>query len=197
MNIVNANKVRESNYELLRIFAMFFIVLHHLITKGELLTYTEETTCFFLRSVLLFGLVHVNCFMLITGYYQSKSKFHMKKLLSLLLQIGFYNFIINTILYYTGVVKYTNVEYLKSISFYNLSSYWYVQCYFIVYLLSPFFNKFIDFIDRKTFKKLVLVLLLCFVIIPFVSRGLLYDTGGVYSLTIYNVLFCRCIYPKI
>ena len=75
--------------------------------------------------------VHVNLFMLITGYYQSKSEFKLKKVISFLLQIAFYNLIINSIFKVFGLVEYTNVEFLKQIAFYNSYSYWFFSCYII------------------------------------------------------------------
>ncbi|HIR59198.1 MAG TPA: acyltransferase [Candidatus Onthousia excrementipullorum] len=181
-------KVRESNYELLRIISMFFIVLWHVIMHGEVNLKTSGSVSFFMNCVLLLSIFHVSVFMLITGYYQSKSTFKLKKLLSLIFEIAFYNFVINTFLYLTGLVEYSNVEYLKSILFYNFSSLWYIQCYIIVYMLSPFLNKFISSADRVTLKRLIIVLLLCFSIFPFFSDSLMYDTNG-YTVTHYILLY--------
>lgn len=171
-------KVRESNYELLRIIAMFFIVVWHVIIHGNLLASTTGKLNLLINALELFIIVHVSIFMLITGYFQSKSKFRFKKLLLLILEIWFYNFFINTFLLLSGLVKYTNAEYLSQIMFYNFSSYWYIQCYIIVYLLSPFLNRLINNCSRREIKILIIILLCCFSIFPSLTFNLSYNATG-------------------
>ena len=181
-------KVRESNFELLRIISMLFIVTWHVLIHGNVINQTSGALNLFMNLLVMFVIVHVSLFMLITGYYQSQSKFRLKKLLSLLLQILFYNFVINTILYVTGVVKYANIDYIKNILFYNISSYWYIQCYIIVYMLSPFLNKIVEVFKRVELKKIILVLFCCFSVFPFLSKGLFYQTTG-FTVSQYILLY--------
>lgn len=175
---------RDSNYELLRIISMFFIVLWHVIQHSNVLGNVSGVSNFVLNAIMLFIVVHVNCFLLITGYYQSKSTFKLKKLLSLILEIWFYNFIINFVLKFSGLVSYTNVDFLTRISFFNLDTFWYIKCYIIVYLLSPFLNLLINKIDKKTYKKLILCLILVFSIIPFFTLNLFSDITAGLSIQI-------------
>lgn len=181
-------KIRESNYELLRIISMFFIVFGHIINHSNLLNMTTGTTNFILRVIFFFLIIHVNCFMLITGYYQSKSNFRIKKLVKLILEIAFYNLVINSILRLTGLVNYSNVEFLTKILFYNFQSYWFIQCYIIIYLISPFLNKLIDNLDRRQFKQLILILIGCFSLFPFFTGNLFYQLDG-YTVSQYIILY--------
>ena len=102
-------KVRDSNYELLRIVSMIFIVAWHVILHGKILQQTNDILNFVFNFVMALLVVHVNCFMLITGYYQYKSNFKWKKVVSLVLQIAFYNLVINSIFKIFGLVEYTNI----------------------------------------------------------------------------------------
>ncbi len=179
---------RESNYELLRIVSMFFIVLWHVIQHSYLLENTTGVTNLVFNAIKLFIIVHVNSFLLITGYYQSKSKFKLRKLVSLIFQIWFYNILINSIFKFTGLVEYTNIDYLVRTSFFSISEYWYIKCYIIVYLLSPFFNLLIEKMDRKFYKRLLIVLLLSFSIFPFLTANLFYAEGGT------TLTFQVCLY---
>ena len=124
-------KVRDSNYELLRIISMIWIVIWHTVINSALLYRTSGSVNFSFNFLFMIIVVHVNLFMLITGYYQSKSEFKLKKVISFLLQIAFYNLIINSIFKVFGLVEYTNVEFLKQIAFYNSYSYWFFSCYII------------------------------------------------------------------
>ncbi len=180
--------VRESNYELLRIVSMFFIVAWHVIIHGNLLTNTVGNLNIIMNALELFFIVHVSVFMLITGYFQSKSRFRFKKLISLILEIWFYNFFINTFLYLSGIVEYSSADYLSKIMFYNYSSYWYIQFYIVVYLVSPYLNKIIDFCSRKELKKLIIIMFCCFSIIPAFTFSLAYYASGS-SLDQYILLY--------
>ena len=62
-------KVINSNYELLRVIAMIFIVIWHVIIHGNLVERTTGAVNFVINAILLFVIVHVNIFMLLTGYY--------------------------------------------------------------------------------------------------------------------------------
>ena len=61
-------KVRQSNFELMRLISMFFIVLYHMIiiTGGDLIHHTSGMTNVILDFISLFIIVHVNSFILIT-----------------------------------------------------------------------------------------------------------------------------------
>lgn len=175
---MNSVKVRDSNYELLRIISMIFIVLTHVILHGHVIDNTTGDIRLFFDAVLMFIIVHVNCFMLITGYYQSKSKFKLSKLLKFILQLWFYNFIIILVLSILGIEKVSYDELFISGSFFEVSPYWYFRCFLIVFMLSPFFNDYINRIDRVKLKKFIVILLICFSILPYFTGGLFYVTDG-------------------
>ncbi len=171
-------KLRDSNYELLRVISMFLIVFWHTIYHGNVLSNTGGALNFVIYFLFCLVIFHVNTFILIMGYYQSRSKFKLKKFFSLLLEVGFYNLLINLILLKFKLIDYSEPYFLNSILFYNIKGYWFLSCYLITYLLSPFLNKFIEMMDRTTFKKLIMTLLICFSLIPFFTGGMLYDIDG-------------------
>lgn len=73
---------------------MFSIVIWHIIIHGGVITRTNGALNFAVTAILFLAAFHVSVFMLITGYYQSKSQFKLRKFIGLLLEIGFYNLII-------------------------------------------------------------------------------------------------------
>lgn len=153
-------KVRDSNYELLRIISMIWIIIWHTVINSALLYRTSGSVNFSFNFLFMIIVVHVNLFMLITGYYQSKSEFKLKKVISFLLQIAFY----------------------------NSYSYWFFSCYIITYIISPFLNKFIVNLDKKEFKKLIGCLVLCFSVLPFLTGNLLFSTNG-YSVYQFVLMY--------
>ena len=89
------NKDRISNYELLRIVSMFFIVMYHAIHHGNVINNClNEGLKVILEFIMLVLVVHVNSFVLVTGYFQSKSNFKQSKLWSIINANWFYKSII-------------------------------------------------------------------------------------------------------
>ena len=69
---MNKKEVRNSNYELMRIISMLFIVLWHVILHGNISSNCANDGILAIFDVmLLFIIVHVNSFVLLTGYFQS------------------------------------------------------------------------------------------------------------------------------
>ena len=76
-------KTRESNFELMRIISMFMIVLWHVIIHGRLLGSSTGLTNLIYNLLLCVFIVHVNSFILASGYFQSNNNFSLKKFLKL------------------------------------------------------------------------------------------------------------------
>lgn len=57
------------------------------------------------------------------GYFQSDSKVDIKKIISIIFQIWFYNLVINILFKKYDIVQYTNIEFLNAISIFNINSY--------------------------------------------------------------------------
>ena len=75
---MNKTKIRNSNYELMRIVSMFLIVLYHVIYHGQVLQNCHnEGAKIILELLEFFTLVHVNSFILVSGYFQSTSRFKL------------------------------------------------------------------------------------------------------------------------
>ena len=82
---------RDSNYELMRIISMFLIVLFHVIHHGNVLWNVQiKVVSLLLEFILFLTVVHVNSFILVTGYYQCESKFKISKVISLFFTSLFY-----------------------------------------------------------------------------------------------------------
>lgn len=79
--LTDKRRIRQSNFELLRIIAMLLIVLHHsmihgtLTTPGKVVLDTGNPFTFGIYNFLAFGgKVGVYIFVLITGYFMINSK---------------------------------------------------------------------------------------------------------------------------
>ena len=94
---MNSLKIRQSNFELMRIISMFMIVIYHIIIHGNIIENISSPSHHifftFIKSLTLIG---VNSFIILTGYFQSKTTINFKKILVLILQLFFYKIIIFT-----------------------------------------------------------------------------------------------------
>ena len=65
-----AENKRNSNFELLRIFMMFFIILNHLFVHGfSKYAGLSDLEWFFVNSFKWLGMIGNYAFMLLTGYF--------------------------------------------------------------------------------------------------------------------------------
>jgi surface polysaccharide O-acyltransferase-like enzyme len=78
---------------------MFLIVLFHVIYHGHVVDNCQNGGVKIIIEIILFAtLVHVNSFIIITGYFQIDSKFTQKKVWKLLNASWFYRIVIMVIL---------------------------------------------------------------------------------------------------
>lgn len=71
---------RQSNFELLRIVSMIFIILYHIIIHGHVIENSTNAGLNVILNLLIFiSLVHVNSYVIVTGYFQSTSEFKQKR----------------------------------------------------------------------------------------------------------------------
>lgn len=160
---------RQTNMEYLRILAMFMIVISHGDTilgypVLDELHFTIDD--FIMRLFKLFGRVGTNCFILLTGYFGVKSVFKLSSLLKLWFVTLFYS------VYLLFILKITlnepldfsdTITYFFPISF---EKYWFVSCYFTLYLFSPFLIKGIKNLTQKQHCCLIIVFLIWWSVFP-------------------------------
>lgn len=161
-------KLRDSKYELLRIIAMFLIVLHHSIIHGVFDTSLSNIVANPINTEVLTilesgGKIGVFLFVLITGYFMSDSHISIKKLVKLWLPIFFWSvflcLVISPIADNGLKIKYI----VKSLFPIIFNKYWFMTAYFFMYLLIPFLNVIVQTVNTKI--KIILFILLGLVLI--------------------------------
>lgn len=175
-------KKRNSNYELMRIVSMFFIVLYHTILHGNTINLAinpmVKNILYFLELITI---VHVNSFILVTGYFQSKGKFRLSKLFELMVLSFFYKLIIIIGFSYFDIISLSKTEIFKELLPFEIVQNWYLKYFIILYCLSPFINILINKLNKSSYLKLLAVLFIFFSIGPVLTSGLSLENNG-YSL---------------
>ena len=136
--------VRNSNFELLRIVAMFMIVTYHIIAKTTLGEYTQIP---FLISAAMPLHVGVICFLLITGYFNVDLS--LKKITRLVVQTIFYSVLVYVC--YSLIIKdFSLLRFGASFIPVCLNpDLWFIRTYLLFLLCTPVINYWL----RNTSKK--------------------------------------------
>ena len=175
-----SKRIRESNFELMRIFSMIFIITCHVIDSGNLIGNCQNSTLIIIFELIMFiTRVHVNSFMILSGYFQSKSKFKIKKLIKMVLQVWFYLLFFFLIALKFNLIKEINVMtvirlFLPS----SITDYWFIASYIITYIFSDYVNIFINRMTRVEHKTFIILGFIILSVLPYLS-GLkfLYNNG--------------------
>lgn len=164
-------KQRNSALEIVRIIAMFLVVLSHSTVHGgfdELETSNILINGFVLKFFQL-GKIGVNLFMLISGYFLSNIRINYKKTLPLFTQVWFYSlfcFVIGVIFNYDFSFSTLTKVFLPTI----FSEYWFFTAYIILYLYLPYLNLFIEKLSSNDYLKLISISFIVWSLIPTLRR---------------------------
>lgn len=158
---------RKSNFELMRIISMLFIVIGHTLSWGGITSRTTGITTLIIYLIYALIAVHVNSFILLTGYYQHDAKFKINKIIQLVALMLFYRIVFYIIGVACGWIVYDG-KWLYVFNFLPLSnfSYWYLNIYIILYMLSPFINKLIKVLNKNQLRLLLIIAFIFCSIIP-------------------------------
>ena len=117
MNLINT---RESQFELLRIVAIFMVLIHHSLAVADTFGYTGHYTLNDgITGVLL------NLFVLITGWFGVSDKKIFRKILFLLIEVTCYSGIAYLIASLFNVTRFSIPDFVHAIDFtWN----WFIVC---------------------------------------------------------------------
>ena len=165
---------RNSSIELLRIMAMFFIVLSHCSVHGMSGLTSQYIYNNVVNNIFSLGNLGVVIFVIITGYYYIGKEIKFKKILFIESQILFYS-----ILFYilSALINHDNVfslNLLKSCFPIIFRKYWFMTAYISLFIFIPFINKFLKILSKKEYTFLVLLMIIVGFIIPTLTTSDLY-----------------------
>ena len=183
------NKYRKSNFEILRIIAIFMIVSFHCSFHSGF-TYEEfSANVFLIKSFYLYGELGVNLFFLLTGYFQINRKVKPRKIVILYAELLFY--IIVSIIIKALITNDFSFNYLKLIKSFFIPEYWFFSAYILIYVFSPFLNILIKNLSKNHVSGFLFV---CYVIFSFLPTVIgLFDGGGTEGYYFFNRFIWGCI----
>lgn len=163
---------RNLGLDLLRLLAMFMIVILHIINWGGLLKHTLFQVEFLPIYIFeAFSIVAVNCFILISGFFLVKQEFKLKKLIALIFEICFYTWLC----FVVALVIKTPMDiklFIKGLFTITTGVHWFITCYLMLYISFPFINKFVYSLSLKqkhVFAAITVLLFCVWTLIPTVN----------------------------
>lgn len=165
--IISGMKGRKRNptYELLRIVAMYLIVINHYAMFVPVDFSGHEYNNFFKYFLQTGGKFGVNLFILITGYFMCTAPFRVAKLFSLLARCFTYS--VGCYLILSAIANTFSVtEFISSCFPVITNEYWFITAYVGVYLLCPYINHLFHVLDSMQRTKLTILLTVMFSVIP-------------------------------
>lgn len=176
---------RNTSIELLRILALIMIVFYHMsiYSNVNLLSDGISINKLFFQFIQCCGKVGSNIFILISGFFcVKKSTFKLSKLLQLWCEVFFYSVILYVVFNYNNLFSLNLIDALAPIS---SGMWWFMSCYFIIFLISPFLKKMLEKLSKKEFQRLLYILSFLWIVIP---------TFSLYSMQLNNFLWLLFIF---
>ncbi len=200
-------KVNKRNYgiDLLRIIAMFFVLILHIVGKGGILLGVKDNeTKFAITCFIQIGVYcAVNCYALISGfvYFSEEDKpLKISNYISLWLQVVFYNVMI-TLIFWKFWPRLIGIKQLVK-SFFPVASnqYWYFSAYTGVFFMIPWLNKIVRSSKKEKLKTVMICMLgfSCYVTIAnlFTFEGDPFGLNAGYSFLWLAILYLMGAYIK-
>lgn len=166
-------KKRLAQYELLRVIAMFGVLMNHVFNYG-LHIYDDFTLDvssgdgFMLWSILelmkLTALPSVNCYILITGYFLINStQWRLKGIWKVWSTTWFYAVSIYLLAVATGLCPFQWAELLQHATPLYSNSYWFVTSYIALMFLAPFLSWGLQRLSQRQYQVLLILgFIICF-----------------------------------
>lgn len=173
METIKKTNTRKSNLELLRIISMFMIILHHFALYSGFSFSVENAfgNKITVDILSMFGKLGVTLFIMISGYFYDKASFKLNKFLKLLVTVWVYSMIGLII----GILtKKSNelglVNFAKSLFPVTLRQYWFITCYILIYVFSPYAKTIIDKMERKDLKHMLIIAFVIWSVIAVIPK---------------------------
>ncbi len=176
---------RSSNFELLRVISIILILLMHANSQKH--DDVIPLNNFIGHLIAAMGNIGVSLFILLSGYFSIKFKLHR------FLQLIWLTTLYTVFCYLVNNDFSINMGLIQSILVVPLYNNWFISCYLILMLISPWLNDYIEHLSKVRHRSLLLVLFVVFSLLPTMFNTPFYTvvTGGgkclIYFIFVYLI----------
>lgn len=184
-------KKRNSSLELLRIISMVMIMFYHFAIHGhfDFSTASVSVSRMWLNLISMGGKIGVDLFIIISGYFliSDTSPLNIKRMLKLWGQVFFYSVVIYALACVFGISQFNLISLIKCVFPITFTQYWFASSYFVLYLLHPFLNKFLCSLSKKTYQSLLVLLIICWSVIPTLTTTNFESNSLLWFMVLYAI----------
>lgn len=186
-------KERNSSIELLKIFAIFIIVIGHTtLCLGSLYPYSTasvDLTKLVLAIFHLLGGFGNTIFFICSAWFLLDSKkLNKRKWFNMVCEIWAVSVVIMLISIYILKYPLSKEMILRSLTPIINENNWYMTCYLVFYLIHPFLNKLIDGMNKTKLFRCTFLLTMLYVVINFFKVNTFYFNMIALWITIYFIM---------
>lgn len=176
-------KVRNSNFELLRIISIVMIIVFHLCLYTDFVYSSLSVNKMLVDIFIVLGEIGVNCFLFISGYYLVESEFKSLRVIKFELELLFYSILISLFVMILRGEMIAKTELVQMFVPFTTQSWWFASCYMILLMLCPFVNIMIKNLTRKQHRELIILCLVIWSVIPTFTGFLVNNTESAMYFT--------------
>ena len=157
---------REYGIDILRLFAMYLVVLCHVVSANKLAisdySLSQDIVLKGMRSVYICA---VNMFALVSGYLGLCAEHKIRRIVFLWFEVFFYSVVLLIISCCLGTPFCLRLLYQYMRPAYNCVGYWYFRMYFILFFWMPIFNYFIGNAPQYLIRRCLISFIVLFSVI--------------------------------
>ena len=159
---------RNACIDLLRILLMLFIITGHCVAhtsiRGALSFLSDKWL--FTWGVQALTVCAVDCFILITGYFMANKIFKSGHIAKLWLKTWVYSILITGIFFALKLTPFSVKMTVEAFFPVFGKVWWFITCYIMLYILSPFINAGLNTLKDKQLNALMLLTVIVFYVLP-------------------------------
>lgn len=160
-------KKRNYGIDLLRLVAMYMIVILHVLGNGGVLEATNGLKNSLAWFMEIGSYCAVNCYAIISGYvcyHEQEKEYHYEKFLHFWIQVFSYSFGITFLVFLLRPEKIGIDLLIKCLMPIASRQYWYASAYAGLFFMIPWINKMIRSCNKKEMSKLIFTIIVVYVI---------------------------------
>ena len=182
---------REHGIDLLKIIAMFLIVVHHIVfwSGWGMVSGRIGVKGFVFSTVDGFCCMAVNCFVLCSGWIMSRKEFKPLRLVKLWLIVEFYSILALVVACIHPSINVTTRDLIFNVLPIAMNRYWFFTQYAGLFFLMPILNLAIERLYRRALCFLLIVGLVLFSFHPFFFKNDMYHVYRGYGLIWFAFLY--------
>ncbi len=189
---------RNLNIEILRIISMLMIIIGHTLGHSHVINEADGLMYILTNAVYILILPAVNVYVLISGYFSVNTKWNIKRIVSLWLQVFFFSFVSYVIALATGITQFSFLEAVKVLLPISGNQYWFARVFWCFSLFAPFEAILLKALTKKQFQFLLGITIAIFSLwrsfIPFSTTV---NSEGGNSIMWFFVLFAFAAYFRL